>query len=354
MTPQPAQQRRRPGLAGVALALALAALVLAACETKTHADLTGLATEAPGAARLIQGAAVMADGYRLPLKTWRPDGPPTRALLALHGFNSYHGALENAGAWFAERGYVVYAYDQRGFGMTVGRGVWPGDAALVGDAAAVIGLLQARHPDVPLTVFGQGMGAAVAVAALGEVGAPQVDTLILSSPMVRGAEGVGRPPRWALAALRKVPYPARSLGLREGITDDPDFPADWAANPNYVKDHRLENVDGLVDLMDRAIEAAPQAYPRTFIAWGAQNGILAGDGVEVLMKRLPRLPRLVVYPDGYHLLVRDTQHAVVLRDVHSFIERPLAAVPSGHANRASDRLLAGARPNTAATDSAWP
>ena len=68
----------------------------------------------------------MPDGYRLPVSAWQPGGAPRAIVIALHGFNDYRNAFADVGRYFAAHGVTTYAYDQRGFGDTVQRGIWPG------------------------------------------------------------------------------------------------------------------------------------------------------------------------------------------------------------------------------------
>ena len=114
--------RRRPGsLFGL-----LAALALAGCATpQVQAPLD----PPPGFAgpRIEADAFVVRDGARLALRRWTPtEREPDLVIVALHGINDSSAAWRLAGPWWAERGAVTYAYDQRGFGRSPGRGVWPG------------------------------------------------------------------------------------------------------------------------------------------------------------------------------------------------------------------------------------
>ena len=62
----------------------------------------------------------------LPIRAWLPDKKLDAVVLAVHGFNDYSNGFDAAGTYFARQGIAVYAYDQRGFGRSPGRGVWPG------------------------------------------------------------------------------------------------------------------------------------------------------------------------------------------------------------------------------------
>jgi len=108
---------------------------------------------------------MMNDGVALPLRHWPAEGKTKAVVLALHGFNDYSKAFEEPAKDWAKAGIETYAYDQRGFGETPYRGLWPGNQRLIEDAKAAAKVLQARRPDRPFYVLGESMGGAVVMAA---------------------------------------------------------------------------------------------------------------------------------------------------------------------------------------------
>ena len=86
--------------------------------------------------QLTPDAVIMADGYRLPLTVWSPQGTPVAVVLALHGFNDYRASFDAPAVYLAGHGVITYAYDQRGFGETQQRGIWPGSCLLYTSDAA--------------------------------------------------------------------------------------------------------------------------------------------------------------------------------------------------------------------------
>lgn len=48
-----------------------------------------------------------------------PTQPPKAVVIAVHGFNEHIGRFAHIHPSFAERGITVFAFDQRGFGLTV-------------------------------------------------------------------------------------------------------------------------------------------------------------------------------------------------------------------------------------------
>ena len=132
-------------------------------------------------AMLTDTAAVMADGARLPVRVW-PAQTPRAVIVGVHGMGDYSNAFDMPGTWFAERGITTYAYDQRGFGDTEHRGVWPGSTAMAADLTSMVALVRVRHPGLPLYVLGLSMGGAVAMKAQAQGLA--VDGIVVAAPAI--------------------------------------------------------------------------------------------------------------------------------------------------------------------------
>ena len=134
------------------------------------------------------GAFVMPDGARLPYRVWLPDGPPRAAvMLALHGMNDSRDAWEYPAPGFRRRRELrCIAPDQRGFGAHRRPRLLAGHAGAGRRRPRDGALLHAAHPDVPLFLMGESMGAAV-LMCLATVGRPPpVAGYVLVAPAVWG------------------------------------------------------------------------------------------------------------------------------------------------------------------------
>eukprot|EP00752_Nemacystus_decipiens_P015311 g13644.t1 len=262
----------------------------------------------------------MADGYRLPHRSWGPQEAPRAVILGLHGFNDYSGFLANAGPVWAGRGALTLAYDQRGFGATAGRGLWHGDAAMVRDARTVIELVRRRWPDAPLVLLGESMGGAVALAALADGpdgAAPSVDGVVLSAPAAADWEAF---PWWQRAALwtaaHTVPWmTATGRGLKRKPSDNMEMLKALAQDPLVIKETRLDAVWGLIRLGDRAYAAVVDLPTPALVLWGEKEELIPDFAQAALDARLPAAVERRRYPDGHHMLTRDLNAARVLEDV---------------------------------------
>jgi alpha-beta hydrolase superfamily lysophospholipase len=301
-----------------------------------------------GPARLAADALVTADGQRLPLSVWLPQGRPRAVVVALHGFNDYRAAFEEPAKALAAQGIATLAYDQRGFGGSADRGYWPGEAALADDLISALDLAKARYPDLPLYLLGESMGGAVAMVTMSRTDAPAVDGVILSAPAVWGRASMSLLQQGALW-LASHTLPGMTLtgrGLDIQASDNIEMLRRLSRDPMVIKETRIDAIHGLCDLMDDASAAAPRLFRRVMMLYGERDQVVPAAPSLAVMSALPARPVppvLALYGDGYHMLLRDLEAPRVLGDIASFILDPGAPLPSGADRHARERLAAGGR-----------
>ena len=281
---------------------------------------------------LRDDALIMADGLGLPLYAWRPEGRPRAVMLALHGMNEYGRSFaEDSAPWFIGAGVALYAYDQRGFGGTAPRGVWPGHETLAQDAIAAAGLIRARHPGLPLYMMGESMGGAVLVLAGSK--APLADGLVLSAPALRGRNSLGWPARMTLDVMVSL-APGLQLSSSAPVfrpTDNLEAWRRWSRDPQLIKSTRVDAVAGLVDLMDAATAALPRFTAPALVLYGAKDELVPPKPIRAALAQLPRgaAQRVAFYPEGHHMLLRDLGGAAVASDILAWMGNRAAPLPSG-------------------------
>jgi len=336
--------------------LIAALLLLAACAAPGRGDYAALvaATAAPQPVtpHLTQSAIVMPDGARLPLRIWLPKGRVKAVVLALHGFNDYSNAFAIPGEALAWRGIATYAYDQRGFGEAPLRGRWPGRWQLAKDLVTASRLVRAAHPGVPLYLLGESMGGAVVTVAMtGEAGTPRpaADGVILVAPAVWGWETMGLIERSALwAGIHFLPAMevtgAGIIKLRP--SDNIAMLRAYAKDPLVIKATRIDAIYGLVQLMEAALRSGPRLDVPLLYLYGERDEIVPKEPTRMMIESLPAAARdrqcIAWYANGYHMLLRDLDSAVVIGDIASWIEAHGAPLPSGADRYAAD-LLGGPR-----------
>lgn len=283
--------------------------------------------------RLFDDHILAADGVKLPLRKWLPEGSPSAVFVALHGFNDYSHGFKSAAEYWAAEGIATYAYDQRGFGETDTRWLWPGDVALTEDLRIASRLIRARHPGVPVYAIGVSMGGSVILVALGSDDPPAIDGAILSAAGVTGGGGVTSFERAGLwLAAHTIPWATvTGEGARTHPSDNRGVLRALVRDPIIMKKARIDAVYGMIQLADKAQESAPNIRAPMLILFGRREDIVRRKSRLALIEALPREApwRLAEYEKGYHLLLRDLNAEEVLRDVAAWAADPAAPLPSG-------------------------
>lgn len=292
---------------------------------------------------LYRTHAVMADGYVLPLSTWQPETTPKAVVLALHGFNDYRNAFAPVGPVLIRHDIITYAYDQRGFGETQWPGLWAGIERMTEDLETMIALLHTKHTGLPLYLMGESMGGAVLMASLQQPQQPNYDGMILLAPAVRGRDSMNPPQRWALW-LAAHTAPAKKVtgkGLDITASDNIEMLKAQGRDPLIIKVTRIDALYGMANLMDAALASAPQLTGPTLILHGVNDEFIPKRSTCRMLATLPENAalRVVIYPNGYHMLTRDLQADVVLQDIAAWIIDPSAALPSSPNSPIADLCL---------------
>lgn len=268
----------------------------------------------------------MSDGMHLPYRVWQPaSGQAKAVVLALHGFNDHSRAWTMpAESWLA-RGIATYAYDQRGFGRTAQPGIWAGTDAMVEDLVSTLDLLAARHAPAPVFVAGESMGGAVAMVALASRRLDAAAGSILVAPAVRGRSALNPFERAGLWLLYNTIPGFAPMVQAPGFVPSDNFEMlrEFSADPLVRKRTRVDMLKGLIDLMDESLAAAPNISQPSLILIGARDTIIPDGPMATMLARLPPAPpadrQIVVYPAGFHMLLRDRQRARVHADVADWI-----------------------------------
>ncbi len=282
------------------------------------------------AAAITQESFKAADGADIPLKAWLPDEDISAVIIAIHGFNDYRNGFAFPASWWMQNGIATYAYDQRGFGENANRGIWPGQDQLVADLQVIVQLVKGKHPDKPLYLLGESMGGAIVISTAVSTELSAIDGVILSAPAVWGWSSLNlfyRAVLWTSAhTLPSMTASGSGLGIQ--ASDNISMLRNLGHDKNFIKETRIDAVYGLVGLMDYAYHNAKRIKVPTLVLYGAKDEVIPKKPVERVVQTLPATSDIVLYEEGWHLLMRDLQAKVVWQDVASWIKD--REIPSGN------------------------
>ena len=325
----------------IVIVLGAVLLFFAGCTPRTQQFGSQAATP------LISGhGVIVSDGTKLPLRIWESTKPETHVIIALHGFNDYSNSFALPAEWWSSKSITTYAYDQRGFGNSSVDGIWPGIQILVQDLYDVIEAVQARHSDVPIILAGSSMGGAVILVAYGTSpfsnvrssaasngvvasATPSVQGTILLAPAVWGRTTMSLLSRGILWLMAHLAPAAHVSGKNLYITpsDNIEMLRALSKDPLVIKNTRIDSVYGLVNLMDAALDAAQGFAVPTLVLYGDKDEIIPREATQLMLEGFGLSHRFVLYPNGYHMLLRDLQAKTVWRDALYWIRDPSADLP---------------------------
>lgn len=287
------------------------------------------------------------DGTYLPLRHWLPDNETRAVLIALHGFNDYSYFFQKPGEYLSKQGIACFAYDQRGFGANSRRGLWAGEAAYTDDLLVLARLLKKRYPDRPLYLLGESMGGAVIISALSKTNMPTIKGLILVAPALWARSTMPwyqKSLLWIMAhSLPRLTLTGKGLGILP--SDNIEMLRALGRDPLVIKETRVESLYGLTDLMDSAFNNASLLNGNIFMLYGEKDEVIPKKPTYTFLKEFLAKDvtekKVAFYQQGYHMLLRDLQASIALKDIASWINNSLEKLPSGADIRAQ-KLLAKA------------
>jgi acylglycerol lipase len=316
-----------PPYMSITALLILVAVLLSACAAPSFQKLAKVMSDPA----LKNNYFITHDEAYLPIRTWKSNDPTPRAIvIAVHGFNDYSNFFEAPGSFLAKNNITTYAFDQRGFGAAPEPGLWPGVATLTSDLISLTSLVKARHPKTPLYLLGESMGGGVVMVTLKnareQVQELGLNGVILSAPAIWGRQFM---PWYQTTALWVAAHtlPGTKLtgqGLKIAASDNIEMLSALGSDPLIIKKTRIDALYGLTNLMDQALESAWELNDPLLFLYGKKDEVIPKKPTMQMLSRLPEkakaIRKIILYDNGYHMLMRDNQAEIVWRDIIDWIE----------------------------------
>lgn len=293
--------------------------------------------------RLTASHFITADGEKLAYSSWNASSAKA-VIIALHGFNDYRHFFHSAGEFLQRQHITSYSYDQRGFGDSSYRGYWAGADTYSKDVIEFTRLIKQRHPTIPIYLLGESMGGAVVVNSNQFQPESLINGMILCAPAVWGRHTM---PWYQTALLWALSYSVPWLTLTgEGLdikpSDNIEMLLALGKDPLVIKETRVDAIYGITNLMDKAQMAAKTLSHPLLLLYGEKDDIVPKEPTLAFINHFPEskkhMQTLAFYPDGYHMLLRDLQAAVVWNDIAHWIFHAALPLPSGAETNLQDLI----------------
>lgn len=261
-------------------------------------------------------------GATLYYQSWMPDDDCTAILLVAHGLAEHSGRYEHFAAFFAARGYAVYALDHIGHGKSDGDRCHLDKFSDYTDGVSSL-LAKAREmwPEVPAILIGHSMGGLIATRYLID---RQADfaACVLSGAALHPAEE----PSW-IQNLLMIFFSRFLPKMRVLRLDASDVSRDPAVVDRYREDPLVFSGKVTSRLAEQVFSTMTWIPDRLsvielpmLILHGSNDGLTSPEGSKMLHQRISsRIKKLTIYEGLYHEVYNEPEQIQVMTDVADWL-----------------------------------
>lgn len=258
----------------------------------------------------------------MPIYHWAPSGPAKGVVLALHGLVMHGQAYDELGKSLAEKGFLVYSTDMRGYGRLTKE--YPHEFCSAKDCKQKIHYgksaedlvkladkLKQDHPELPLYVIGESMGADMAIR-IASARPNLADGLVLSAPAIRAHHFVDsntvKNLPVIMANFRKqldlMPY------VKKYASEDPKVVHELSKDPMLRR--KMSTYDLLMSRMtiNDTLNYVPNISPNkpVLVLQAKDDRCVRADAVVLLMSRLKSQDQQVRWFESRGHILIETAH----------------------------------------------
>ncbi len=237
-------------------------------------------------------------------QSWTPVSNVRGVVGIVHGLGEHSSRYAPLAERFAQAGYRVVAYDQRGHGRTGGkRGDAPSYDVLLDDIEVLLAKMTADDASLPKFLFGQSFGGGL-ILNFALRRQPIMNGIIASSPLLLPTHP---PPRWKRLAARLLQRVRPSFQFQTGIQAE-ELTHDQAVVAAYKTDTLIHHVVSariaiaMLDAGQWALEHATELTVPTLLMHGMSDSVTAAQATIDFAQRAGRICTLHTFPDMYHEL----------------------------------------------------
>ncbi len=249
----------------------------------------------------------------IPISVWRdPDAKPRAVAIAVHGIVMHGSVYDSLATSLVEQGFEVYAQDLRGYGR------WQGDPKAkisykdsLEDLKAIIRAARVEHPDLPIFLIGESMGAGLSLRAA-EAMPREISGLVLSSPALKRRNYCEPEMVLDVASLFTNPYRHINLVpyIKKFASEDPKIVEETIEDPLVKKTLTFSDMLRTASTIRTNIAHAkniPADIP-VLVIQGDNDRMLKQNAVVLLLKKLKSNDQTVRWLPGKGHVLLETAH----------------------------------------------
>jgi alpha-beta hydrolase superfamily lysophospholipase len=246
-------------------------------------------------------------------------------VLIVHGLGEHHRRYEHVALAFTEQGFNVYAFDQRGHGISDGkRGHSPSQQHLHDDLEKNIKQIT-EISDKPLFIYGHSFGGNVVTSYMLKNGTANIKGAIISAPWFRLAF---EPPKIEVALGRMMNHiwPAFT---QSNQLDPGDLTNDAAVNDAYKNDPLVHDKISAALFVNAyaagywCIDNASKLKISSLLIHGQDDPLIDVNGSEDFIKNAGDNVSIKVWSDTKHEPHNDLKKEEVISYISSWISSNL-------------------------------
>jgi alpha-beta hydrolase superfamily lysophospholipase len=243
-------------------------------------------------------------------------------LVNLHGLGDHSGLYPNLASYIPGQDIALYAYDMRGNGRS------PGQRAYLrswrefrDDLGAFVGRVREWEGDLPLFLLGNSLGGLVVLDYALDHAAGLAGVIAAAPPLGR----LSVPPvLMALGRLmsRVIPRFSLQVGMDlTGLARDPSVRDTVLADPYFHRRGTARLSTEVTAAIARVHQRAADLSVPVLILHGSADRMVPPEGSRSFFAKLHHVDReFREYPEAYHALFADLNHAEVLGDLERWLE----------------------------------
>ena len=267
-----------------------------------------------------------ANGLKIFVRSWRPDGPARGVVAICHGVNSHSGYYLWAGEQLAAGGFAVYALDLHGRGQSDGERFYLEKLAdYLSDVDALVKLAKSREPGLPVFLLGHSAGGVISCVYTLEH-QTELAGLICESFAFQVAA-----PDFALAVVKGLSHLAPHAHVLklpiEEFSRDPKV-VEFMNNDPLIA-HEVQPTKTVAELV-RADERLKKEFPLitlpVLILHGTADKVTNPKGSQLFYDTAGSTDKtLKLYEGHVHDLLSDYGKETVMADIQAWINARLPA-----------------------------